>query len=88
MKYIMMTTKLGGLEVKIPIIFPNALNHCDVEKAMRTVEGYGEWGETKSAGTFTPIDNKCSGESITLKLDSTPDDATTINCYDYTHGLL
>lgn len=62
----------------VPIIFPEQVNHVDIEKMVKSVY---PGVKTKSAG-FVKMNGEeayCYGYSSTLKLKSDPDDKLYIN---------
>ena len=82
MKYIMLEQRIGNVPRKIPIIFPDILNHSDVALAITSMLTNTQNIVTKvvSAGEFNNF--MCDytiGKSTTLNVESDPDDAEVIN---------
>lgn len=91
-KYIMLTTRVGGLEYEFPVIFSDKMVHKDVAIGLRmfTPGGdKGDWSIPTSAGTIGQLFVKgVGGSSETLDLESFGvEDEETINNYNYRHGI-
>lgn len=91
MKYIVLRTKMAGMEQKIPIIFPNLLVHKHVAKYITGLlirEYNGDADITiASAGNIVLGDVSCSGSSETCNSKSDIGDADLIESLDYTNGI-
>ena len=90
MKYIILKTKICGIEKKVPIIFPNEFVHAFVAKAAQKliIQHWNVGSEVVSAGDADILNVVCSGESTTLKVASEGDaDSQVIEMYNYTHGI-
>ena len=82
MKYIMFKKPLGvDTTLYTPVIFPNALVHADVAKAM--LEGPLEGHTVHSAGEISPLGMECTGGSDTLGVKADPADTNRIQFNDY-----
>lgn len=91
MKYIMLINPGKLADVKIPVIFPDILNHNEVAESMlHNLEmKHSIISKVVSAG-FIQWHNEgaiCFGRSEELNLEAHEHDATIINTYDYTHGI-
>lgn len=87
MKYIMFEVPLGStMKRKVPIIFPENMVHVDVAEMITGCAGL-ENAKAISAG-FCKVFVECYDKSTTLGLEVDESDDSTINTYDYTHGLL
>jgi hypothetical protein len=91
MKYIVLRSKLAGVEQKIPIIFPNFLVHKHVSKyfAGLLIREYGRDSDitVSSAGDINLNDFTCSGKSETCGVSSDPNDQDLIMSFEYTQGV-
>lgn len=92
MKYVMLTVTHCGMKRKMPVIFPNSVNHDDVavffSEALRA--SYGDIPvqiDATSAGFIDLRVENTHGKSTTLGLPSDEADARTINVHDYFHGI-
>lgn len=94
MKYIMVEVthrRKEALEFKrrIPIIFPNALTHDLVFKAIAAMEEIVTLSPTVvGAGEITMTADSCNGHSVSLGIGAHPTDADIINTIDYTGGIV
>lgn len=89
MKYVMFETKLGGTIQHVPIIFPAYLVHKKiVEALLPTLLTLFETAKPVSAGDWSPMSCKATGESVSLDLKSNPeDDSRNILMHYYNHGI-
>lgn len=93
MKYIMFRCERPELTQRIPFIFTDNLVHRAVAQYMgqmlMRMHGFATVTPV-SAGNITWENGHCQvyGESTTLGLRHDPDDARTIDTYNYTHGLV
>lgn len=91
MKYVMMRATIGnGMQVELPIIFPNVLAHSDVAARIQHIMIFEhDWTDIEpvSAGfvhcTVTVEDRG----SETLKLEPRDTDEPHINMIDYNAGI-
>jgi hypothetical protein len=81
MKYVMFVRQ-GQL---VPIIFPDFINHKDVVNAASHIFALST-AAPATAGTCEIYCTSTSGKSTSTELPSNPEDAQTINVYDYCHG--
>jgi len=93
MKYIVLKTKVGDMEQRVPIIFPDFLVHSDVAKYVAgmliRIHDRDPNITVSSAGFIELGDVKCYGESETCKVKSNPDrDGGLIEMFEYTNGLV
>lgn len=95
MKYIIFRIKDegGNYQQKVPIIFPNYMNHADVANAMLPVLTMGRpptYKATVSSAGDVSIKTAlpCTGRSITLRKSALPEDDRIIDTFDYMHGLV
>jgi hypothetical protein len=84
MKYVMFRVEGPGGPRLVPIIFPDALVHIDVAKALYGVVD----GMPVSAGECNLMVTSTHGGSTTLNMHANEDDALVISAHDYLHGLL
>ena len=90
MKYIMFLAQTGSLQMEFPIIFPKQLIHKFVAASMiPCFKACGFLAIPISAGEISIFgtDLRCSGESITLKLKSRPQDSSIIHNFEYLNGI-
>lgn len=91
MKYVMLEVEIGdGLVKKVPIIFPDFMIHEDLYSAVaKILYDHHDMKHIKpvSAGDVNIRVDSCHGQSITLKVKSDKEDVTTINMYNYCHGM-
>lgn len=93
MKYVMFEVKQGSITRKVPVVFPNQLVHSYVAATFK-VALLRHWEHAEvavvSAGTVDGMlgaDITTSGNSESLGVQSSPDDAQVIMSYDYAHGV-
>lgn len=86
MKYIMFQSEIQGMKRRIPIIFPNFINHIDVTKALKDLDGI-KTSKVYSAGEVHVKVDKEHGNSTTIGISSKDGDAEIINMIDYFHGI-
>lgn len=86
MKYVIFLTKsLNGMERKIPIIFPSTLNHIDVARALKDLDGIKSSKISSAGEVYVKVD-KAHGESTTIGIKSKEGDEDIINMIDYGFG--
>lgn len=94
MKYVVMQIKKHGIIRELPIIFPEALSHCDVAAALERHCPELKGSKPVSAGFLSSMSSSepkaCHGESLTLgKLKSRGEvDDRLMVTLDYTHGIV
>lgn len=90
MKYIMLETQLQHVRCRVPIIFPDFMVHEDIARLFHNFlrHRHEMFSTVVSAGDINLGQVGCSGESETLKLQSSNEDNSTINSYDYFHGIV
>jgi len=84
MKYVMfIRDDEGGFSVAYPVLFPNNLVHEEVASALMAgpLEGF----KVRSAGELTSMGKGAGvgGRSMTLDVETHPDDESIINMQDY-----
>lgn len=82
----MFQSEIQGMKRKIPIIFPSFLNHIDVAKALKGLDGI-KTSKVYSAGEIHVEVDKEHGKSTTIGIGSKNGDAEIINSIDYFHGI-
>lgn len=90
-KYVMMSRVRGETEQRVPVIFPEVLNHSDVASALQFRDPYLRGCPVASAGFLNVTHDgriACHGRSESLGIGSHPDDARIIETYNYLHGLV
>lgn len=89
MKYVMLETTVGSVRKLTPVIFPEFVNHSDVAEFMvQILSKYGLPSQVRSAGEIDVLASRVGGESTTLNVCSSDEDTSTINGYDYFHGIV
>jgi hypothetical protein len=90
MKYLMFETRIGGIDVHIPVIFPNALVHSIVAKDFHRVLARHYDGAPialVSGGSCNVAVASTYGISETAKVSAKEEDAIEITNIDYTGGI-
>jgi hypothetical protein len=90
-KYIVLQVENpDGVDLELPVIFPDALVHRFVAEAMvHVLRRRHDWVAVPvSAGSINLHPFSCSGESETLKLKARPQDRDLIAGLDYSHGVV
>lgn len=83
MKYIMFALD----DRRLPVIFPDDLNHIDVAEALTAKLNMSRMRPVSAGSVDGLAVLAASGKSETLQMNSAPDDATVINVYPYCAGL-
>lgn len=88
-KYVMLRTKVGTLEIDVPVIFPDKLVHADVARAIAPLLP-GKFEYAVGAGQVNMLEvRSVEGRSESMGIASRGHhDAKVINTYDYTHGVV
>lgn len=86
----MFENRIGDTKVLFPVIFPASMVHADIGALRRHMPGWHHQGVVPvSAGMIDSITvTNLHGESETLSLESKPSDASIIDSYAYSHGIL
>lgn len=89
MKYILFEVDLGSAKAHLPVIFPSSMVHQMVADALfPCVPGEAANKRVIRAGEVSGLDVHATfGESQTLRMSSSPEDADTIRGFDYFHGI-
>lgn len=90
MKYIVLAVRSNNLVREMPIVFPNALSHCDVAEALSMCCPELKDAKIVSAGELSSMsfEGGCHGNSSTTGAKSREEeDDRLLMTHDYMHGI-